>query len=329
MHALFLRAHPFGIQQSLPMNSSDKSVGVVVIDVALVARLIASQFPQWAGLSISPVDLQGNDNRNFRLGDTMSVRLPSARWYASGIEKEQTWLPRLAPQLPLPIPVPLAKGKPDEEYPWAWSVYRWLDGEIAQVAPVADLRAFATSLAGFLRALEGIDARDGPPAGLHSFHRGATLSVYDEQTRSAIAGLGDRIDKAGATAVWEEALATRWRERPVWFHGDVSIGNLLVKNGGLSAVIDFDVCGVGDPACDLTIAWTFFDAGAREALRAGLPLDAGTWARGRGWALWKALIGLAQQLARSPGAEKRTIWTHNPTTGRCIVDEVIADHRRE
>jgi aminoglycoside phosphotransferase (APT) family kinase protein len=305
-----------------------KPADTVAIDASLVRRLVAAQFPQWANLSVSPVALQGNDNRNFRLGEAMSVRLPSAHWYASGIEKEQTWLPRLAPHLPLPIPVPLARGEPGEGYPWPWSIYRWLEGEMAQNAPVADLREFAKSLAEFLAALQRIDASEGPPAGVHSFHRGESLAIYDEQSWAAIASLGDRIDKDAATEVWESALTTSLRGSPVWFHGDVSVGNLLVRDGRLSAVIDFDCCGMGDPACDLTIAWTFFHAESRETFRSLVALDAGSWARGRGWALWKALIVLAQQ-ARAPGTEKPTIWTHNPTTGRSIIDEVIADHRRE
>jgi aminoglycoside phosphotransferase (APT) family kinase protein len=243
-----------------------KAVDPVEIDTSLVRRLVAAQFPRWANLVVSPVDIQGNDNRTFRLGDSMSVRLPSAGRYAAGVEKEQTWLPRLAGQLPLQIPAPLALGMPTEEYPWHWSVYRWLDGEVAQTARIADPGEFATSLAGFLAALQRIDTAGGPPAGAHCFHRGGSLAIFNAQSREAIAALGDGIEGSAATEVWEAALAATWRGPPVWFHGDVSVGNLLVKEGQLSAVVDFGTSGVGDPACDLTIAWTLFEGTSRETL---------------------------------------------------------------
>ncbi|MES0036801.1 phosphotransferase [Mesorhizobium sp. M0046] len=172
------------------------------IDAALVRRLIAAQFPEWADLPVEPVEPGGWDNRTFRLGDRMSVRLPSAAAYVAQVEKEHRWLPRLAPHLPLPIPVPLAKGAPGEGYPWPWSVYRWLGGRPAAGELIADLTEFARSLAGFLVALYRIDAVGGPPAGQHNFHRGGRLSVYDAETRAALSALGGRIDKAAAEAVW-------------------------------------------------------------------------------------------------------------------------------
>lgn len=285
------------------------------IDVALVSRLVAAQFPQWAHLPVTPVAFGGWDNRTFRLGERMSVRLPSAAAYALQVEKEQHWLPRLASCLPLPVPVPLAVGVPAEGYPWPWSVYRWLDGEIATVATIADRPRLATNLAHFLVALQRIDATGGPPPGRHNFFRGGPLIVYDGETRRAIADLARRIDTAAVTAVWDAALAARWCGSPVWVHGDVSSGNLLVEDGRLSAVIDFGCSAVGDPACDLAIAWTFLAGASREAFRAALPVDPRTWARGRGWALWKALITFDQPaspaVARPPPR---------------VVDEVLADH---
>lgn len=221
------------------------------ITATLVRRLVAAQFPQWADLPVRPVDVSGWDNRTFHLGAEMTVRLPSAEGYAPQVAKEQRWLPVLAPQLPLPIPAPLALGAPAAGYPWPWSVYRWLEGESAAIGSVADRTQFAADLAGFLRALQGIGAAGGPPAGPHSFFRGAPLTVYAAETRHAIAALGDDIDAAAATASWDAALREPWRRAPVWFHGDVAAGNLLVKDGRLSAVIDFGCTGVGDPACDL------------------------------------------------------------------------------
>jgi aminoglycoside phosphotransferase (APT) family kinase protein len=289
------------------------------IDAVLVARLVAEQFPQWAGLPIRPVTLGGWDNRTFHLGERMTVRLPSAGRYAVQVEKEQRWLPRLAPGLPLPIPVPLAMGEPGQGYPWPWSIYGWLDGETASAAAIDDRLRFATDLAGFLSALQRIDATGGPAAGPHTFWRGGPLATYDAETRTAIAALDGRIDARALTAVWQAALAAAWDGPPVWAHGDMAAGNLLVEGGRLSAVIDFGCSCVGDPACDLAIAWTFFEGGAREAFRAALPLDPGTWARGRGWTLWKALIVYAALPGANPlDADK---------SGRIIAD-LVADHAR-
>jgi aminoglycoside phosphotransferase (APT) family kinase protein len=261
------------------------------IDSALATRLVATQFPEWAGLPVVPVEVNGWDNRTFRLGDTMTVRLPSAEGYVRSVEKENTWLPRLAPHLPLPIPVPLALGVPSSEYPWPWSVRRWIDGRVATRDRIADLVALAEDLAGFLVALQRISADGGPQAGAHCFYRGAPLEVYDAETRDAIAALGPRIDAAAAVAAWEDALTSVWTGPSVWFHGDVAAGNLLVDGAGrLAAVIDFGTCGVGDPACDLVVAWTLLDGESREAFRSAMPADDAMWARGRGWALWKALI---------------------------------------
>ena len=289
------------------------------IDVALVSRLVASQFPQWAGLPIKPVQFGGWDNKTFHLGDGMSVRLPSGQGYAAQVEKEHRWLQRLAPHLPLPIPVPLAMGAPAEGYPWHWSIYRWLDGEIATVANIADLRQFAAALAQFLAALQRIDPTGGPPAGPHSFYRGGPLTVYDSEARQAIAVLEGEIDAAAATAVWQAALNATWHGPPVWTHGDVAAGNLLVKEGRLSAVIDFGCSSVGDPACDLTIAWTLLSGESREAFYAGVPVDGAAWARGRGWALWKALITLAEHIKTNPARAEEA---------RHVIYEVLADHKQ-
>jgi aminoglycoside phosphotransferase (APT) family kinase protein len=286
------------------------------IDAGLVRRLLADQFPQWANLPITPAEPQGWDNRTFRLGAELSVRLPSAAGYVPQVEKEHRWLPALAPQLPLPIPTPVALGSPGEGFPWPWSVYRWLPGEPVGSAPADDLVAFAAALADFLVALQRIDPDGGPHAGAHSFFRGAPLTVYDEETRRTIAAVGEFIDAPAATAVWEAALAAPWVGPPVWFHGDVAVNNLLLRDGQLSAVIDFGCSGVGDPACDTVIAWTLFHGASRAAFRAGLPLEAATWQRGRGWALWKALLIFEQERTRDAA---------QATEARRVIDELLAD----
>ena len=304
---------------SIAMTDTQIDVEQLEIDDTLVRRLVTTQFPQWADFPVRPVALGGCDNRIFHLGEHMLVRLPSAADYAVQVEKEQRWLPRLAPLLPLPIPAPLAIGEPADGYPWRWSIYRWLEGDTVVPERIADLRDFATSLAQFLIALQRIDPTGGPPPGPHNFYRGGALTTYDAETRQAIAALGCRIDVDAATEVWEAALATTWHGSPVWIHGDVGLGNLLVQDGRLSAVIDFGNLGVGDPACDLSMAWTLFGGESLDVFRTMLALDAGTWARGRGWTLWKALI-VAAGHTNTNAVEAAQPWR--------IVDEVFVDHRR-
>lgn len=258
---------------------------------ALVARLLAAQFPRWAALPIVPVDSAGTDNALYRLGDELAVRLPRRQSTAGQPAKEHRWLPRFAPLLPLAIPAPLALGEPSEGYPWQWSVCPWLPGENATVGRIADHSAAAVALGQFIRALRGIDASDGPPPGAHNFGRGEPLAARDAATRYAIAQLAAELDVDAVSAAWQRALrAPAWSGPPAWIHGDLLPGNLLVKDGRLSAVIDFGCLGVGDPAGDLISAWTLFHGESRAAFRAALAVDEASWARGRGWALSTALL---------------------------------------
>ena len=278
----------------------------LTIDASLVRRLIAVQFPHWAHFPIRPVDQMGWDNRTFRLGRDMAVRLPSAAVYAPQVAREHRWLPILGPQLPVAIPVPLALGQPGEAYPWQWSVYRWLPGEAASARPARDWRPLARSLASFLAALQRVDPSGGPAPGADNFHRGGMLETYDGQTREAVSLLRDRIPTGAAMRVWEAALAPRFEGAPVWLHGDISPGNLLIAGDELVGVIDFGSCVVGDPACDLAIAWMSMDRQGREAFRSALPLDPGTWARARGWALWKLLLICSGRAAADPATVARS-----------------------
>jgi aminoglycoside phosphotransferase (APT) family kinase protein len=288
------------------------------ITASLVSRLVATQFPQWACLPVRPVDADGWDNATFRLGEEMSVRLPSAEGYVPGTHKERRWLPVLAGQLPLPVPELLAVGEPGCGFPRPWSVYRWIDGAPATRQAIGDLPAFAADLAGFLAALYRIDPAGGPPPGPHNFFRGGPLAVYDGETQEALAALKGHIDTALAAEVWQAAMEATWHGRPVWFHGDAQPGNLLVKDGQLCAVIDFGTCGVGDPACDTTIAWTFLSGESSRVFRERLPVDRATWTRGRGWAIWKAMKVLVAALDDDP---------QDATFTSRVIGKILADHR--
>ncbi len=297
------------------------------ITPSVVACLIKSQFPLWAEMPITPVDQDGWDNTTYRLGTEMLVRLPSADAYSAQVDKEHRWLPYLAEHLPLPIPQPLAKGSAACGFPRAWSIYRWLPGVGATVDNVTDPVEFARCLGEFLNDLYAIPSAAGPPPGQHNFFRGASPEIYDDQTRQAVDVLEDDLDASAVMSVWETSLSSSWQGQPVWLHGDVTPSNLLVTDGRLSAVIDFGTMAVGDPACDLTMAWTFFDDLSRRMFRDAVGFDSGTWARARGWALWKALITHVEATEASQSAARVAGmsfgWRKNALS---VIDEVIADH---
>lgn len=302
--------------------STEKISNKFEISLALVSDLIAEQFPQWAHLPVRLVELSGWDNRTFRLGTDMSVRLPSEECYAQQVQKEQKWLPLLAPHLSLRIPEPIAMGKPSNSYPFHWSIYRWIEGESIhdQNFDEIHLQHLAIQLADFLNELHKIDAAGGPLPGFHNFYRGDSPSVYDIETRSAVAQLQSFIDAEAVLSVWERAISSQWNKKPVWIHGDLSAGNILIKDNTLVAVIDFGQMGVGDPACDLVIAWTFLSNESRKMFRSHLDLDSDTWARARGWALWKALITIVPLKDRNSSEVRKQ---------KEIIDVIIDEHKRE
>ncbi|MFC1427472.1 aminoglycoside phosphotransferase family protein [Streptacidiphilus sp. N1-12] len=289
------------------------------IDAALVRRLIAAQFPQWSGLPVTPVEVDGWDNRTYRLGAEMTVRLPTAPGYVAAVAKENHWLPRLAPFLPVAVPPVLAAGAPGEGYPFPWSVRGWLPGETASPDRIDDLSVFAVEVGGFLRSLRQCETTGGPLAGAHSWYRGASPAHYDEETRRCLAALRGRVDTERLSAVWSAALDAEWHGEPVWFHGDIASGNLLVADGRLTAVLDFGTAGVGDPACDLVIAWHLFSGASRDAFRRTVDQDPACWARARGWAVWKALLVLSECVDTD---------RERATEQRRVLQEVLTDYER-
>ncbi|GIP18318.1 acetyltransferase [Paenibacillus montaniterrae] len=291
---------------------------MIEITDELVRRLIDSQFPEWRNLDIRPVEKNGHDNRTYRLGNEMTVRLPSHERYASAIEKELTWLPIFKPLLSLPIPFPVAKGKPADDYPLPWSVNQWIEGTTVTRDNIRDLNEFAEDLAKFLKELQAIDASCGIPAGVQNFHRGGNLAVYDQETRSIIEKLSNANDQKLLTEIWELALATKYQAEPLWLHGDVAVGNLLVREGRLCGVIDFGTMGVGDPACDLVMAWNFFDDTSRKIFLKLMNFDKDTINRARGWALWKALI----TYDRNEKDTEPSIWGEN------VIETIVRDYKQ-
>jgi len=262
------------------------------IDIDLVHQLIKSQFPQWSDLPLHPVKRSGWDNRTFRLGDEYVIRMPSAERYTWQVQKEQTWLPLLAKSLPMAIPCVVAEGRPEFGYLWPWSIYRWIEGEDLNETThqMLDKNELAGCVGQFLKDLQRQDASGGPVPSQKNFFRGGSLRHYDVDTRLYIESLTDVIPSRIALSIWNQALTTSWHSDPVWVHGDLEPSNILVRENKLVAVIDFGGCAVGDPACDLVMAWTYFDAISRERFRETVNLDKDTWDRGKAWALWKALF---------------------------------------
>ncbi|MDH4103498.1 MAG: aminoglycoside phosphotransferase family protein [Thermoleophilia bacterium] len=286
-------------------------VDEVSTDVALARRLVAAQFPEWAALGLEPVRSSGTDNALYRLGADMVLRLPRIHWAVEGEERAREWLPRLAPLLPVDVPVLVGVGEPAEGYPWSWSVYGWLEGENPNIDSVTDPVAITRDLAQLVEALRRVDL-NGPLAG-----RGAPLATRDEPTRDAVAALEGVIDTEAAGDAWGAALrAPAWADPPSWVHGDLLPGNLLLRGGRLTGVIDWGCVGVGDPACDLIAAWGLLPAEARSLFRSELDVDDATWARGRGWALSIALIALPYYLDSNPAFAD---------VARHLIGEVLAE----
>jgi len=258
------------------------------IDTALVAQLLLEQMPRWAGLPLKYVDSPGTSNAIYRLGEDMSVRLPLTPGAAKHVDKEFQWVPKLASLLPVAVPLPLARGTATDQYPWSWTVCRWIEGTNPDVEQLEEPNALASDLARFVLALHEIDMKDGPTT-----NRGFHPKLQDEATRTAIEALAGKIDTAAALRAWEEVLLIpEWVGAPVWIHGDLMPGNLLVKDGRLSAVLDFGSLGIGDPAIDMIPAWNLLPPDTRAPYRQAVDVDDATWARGRGWALTMALLQL-------------------------------------
>lgn len=275
----------------------------------LVRSLLEEQFPHWASLPLERVVLMGTDNALYRLGEQMVVRLPRIPGADASVEKERRWLPRIAPYLPLAVPEVLGEGRPVDGYPMSWSIYSWLPGERVALDEIRDQDALANDLAGFVGALQQIDATDGPGPGDHNGGRGEPLAERDDQTRAWFAELGGGVDTSLMRAVWDAALREPvWNEAPVWIHGDLDAQNLLMTAGRLTGAIDFGCLGVGDPACDVMVAWKLLTSRGRERFRAALRIDDATWARSRGWAVSQAAGVIAYYTEDNHPVLVRAAW---------------------
>jgi aminoglycoside phosphotransferase (APT) family kinase protein len=289
----------------------------VSTDASLAKALVAEQFADWSELPVTRVDAVSTDNDMYRMGDHLALRLPKRRSAVAAIAKEHTWLPRLAPSLPLQIPIPIAKGDPAQGYPYPWSVVEWLEGVPLDAVDARGSDDVARDLGRFIAALHLQDASGGPVAGEHNHWRGAPLVSFDREMRRRFKSMSDIPDLGEIVAAWERGLAVEARTgAPVWIHGDLKDSNLLFRNGALSGVLDWGLAGVGDPASDLCGGWSLFAGHARAAFRAAVAVDDATWARGRTWALIEGVLAVSYYRGRQDVLAQ---------AGRCVIDQVLAD----
>ena len=268
------------------MSIGRKPDAEVAIDLPLVRSLLQEQHPDLADLPLADAG-EGWDNRLFRLGGNLAVRLPRRAASAALVEHEQRWLPEIAPRLPLPIPVAQRVGRPGCGFPWSWSITAWLEGRTALLAPPEDPAATAVALGRFLRALHQ-PAPEGAP---QNPWRGVPLAARADRLSEHLQQLGGLVDGTAVLRSWERSLsAPPWAGPPLWIHGDLHPGNLLIVDGRPAAVIDFGDLTAGDPATDLSIMWMLLPPAARpafvETARSEFdPIDDATLLRGRGWAV--------------------------------------------
>ena len=281
--------------------------GEVAISADLACRLVDEQFPEWCGLPLTRLPPLGTDNQLFRLGPDLLVRLPRIEWAADSPEWEHTWLPRLAGHLSTPIPAPVGLGRPGQGYPWHWTVVPWIEGG-TPTSSTFDPEEWAVSLGAFVRELSAVPSLGAP---VTTEGRGGPLTSLDEWVRTWTARADPAtVDPSAVLAVWRDALdAPPWLGEPVWFHGDLHEGNLLVRDGRLAAVIDWGAAGRGDPAIELNAMWGYLPASVAELYRTTVGLDEAAYRRARGFALAPAISGWTYYKDTAPHLSAQALAT--------------------
>jgi aminoglycoside phosphotransferase (APT) family kinase protein len=294
------------------MSAKKLHVDELHIDVSLVNQLLKEQFPQWVNLNLELIHPAGTDNVMYRLGSDKVVRLPRTKRSAISLEKEHRWLSKLAPCLPIKIPMILGEGRPSDNYPLPWLICSFLEGQNLMEGNSLDYSQAAVDLGNFVAAMQKIDAKGGPKC-----RRGQPLAMRNQEMQESIPLMSDLYDTTLLTSVWERALKEpTWEEDPVWIHGDLHAGNLLVENGRVTAVVDFGLAGIGDPASDLMLAWTLLTQETRLIFRSIVKPEEATWKRGRAWAFTLGVVAYPYYCNSNPTFAK---------LAKRAIDEVLSE----
>lgn len=277
--------------------------------VQQVKKMISEQFPQYQGLDVIPVVPGGHDNRTFRLGEELVIRIPSAQGYANQVTKEFRWLPTIGNQLDLQITSPIELGQANSYCPFPFTISKWIDGNSLLETEV-NQELIAIELRQFLIDYQAVEVSGVHSCGIDTCYRGCNLAVYDYQTRERIHQLMWILPADKLLTIWESSLIAE-DVRFCLVHGDIALGNILVHNNKLQAVIDFGQFGMGDPSCDYAIAWTYFRDESRQLFLQGVNQE--DIKRAKGWALWKAIISI----------DENNLTSESSLNGLRVVNEII------
>jgi aminoglycoside phosphotransferase (APT) family kinase protein len=274
----------------------------LMIPLATVRKLVDAQFRRWRDLPINRFASQGTVNALFRIGERLAARFPlqpgevgaTRRWLESEAEAARELLGRTRFRTPEPVAI----GEPGEGYPLPWSVQTWLPGTAATDQDPGGSVAFAHDLAEFIAGVRAIDtggrAFDGQG-------RGGDLRAHDAWMETCFARSARLLDVPRLRRLWAVL-----RELPpsatgdVMTHGDLIPGNMLVRDGRLTGVIDVGGLGPADPSLDLVGAWHLLEAGPRQVLRDDLACDDLAWERGKAWAFEQAMGAAWYYLESNP-----------------------------
>lgn len=273
----------------------------IAVDCDLVRSLLRAQHPDISELPLQEA-ATGWDNFTFRLGEEMAVRLPRRTATVLQLQHEQKWLPVIAENLPLPVPSPLRLGKPDNQYPWPWSILPWLPGETADVTPIRDDQA--RPFARFLRALHipaPADAPANPSRGVPLTHRAASMEERMHRLEQKTSLINSIVWRA-----WNSGLQTVQGEPATWIHGDLHPRNVLVQSGALSGIIDWADIAAGDRATDLASIWLLLPTieSRQSAISEYGNVPSATWLRAVGWAILFGVLLLETGLVDNPAHAK-------------------------
>jgi aminoglycoside phosphotransferase (APT) family kinase protein len=262
---------------------------------------LAQHAPDFAGLTLTPLPHGGTETRAFRLGPSHLLRLPIRAGATDAFAAETPWIDWLAPHLPLAVPSVVATGHVATTPPLPWTIQRWIEGTDASRAMPDDQGDMVDRLASFIMALRPAPAPETPLTG--DSPRGGPLAPQDAAFRAAltIARAKGITGLAPAVAAWENGLAApTWQGAPVWLHGDLVPGNMILAEDRLVAIIDWSFVTRGDPAYDLIPAWFVFDGPARQRFLDRLGDDPATISRARARVAWQCVVALPYYLDTNP-----------------------------